>query len=379
MNNHLSPTYQVQFGGYWILWYAPSNNYSVVEHEFKEILEAYLNAASVEAFSLVLSEIDSISDPIAISQSLKLYLEQCNLQDEEKYELKLLFDNSKSQITRFYRILDQSIQINYDSELVEKTIHPSIAHSEVLGTAPSNTVFDIYIEEEHLCLFKDKTLITAVPKRDYHLLQGKFIMNLLSLIHNKEESDWLGTFHGSTISNGKTSILLVGASGKGKSTLCAILSAHGFELVADDVSPMLFQDGEIYYNPTAISIKEGAFEVLNPLIDKFDQLPITVFNKTKGKLKYLPCKQPSNISYPCQAIIMVNYQKGVDTVLESITVKELLETLIPESWISHNPSHSKQFLDWLESVYFYKLSYSNTKSVIEKIDALFEGLDNNQF
>ncbi|WP_111682136.1 hypothetical protein [Winogradskyella tangerina] len=377
MNNHLAPTYQVQFGGYWILWYSSSNNYSVVDNEFKMLLEAYLNATSVEAFSLELPEFDTVSDPRNISESLHVYLEQCNLQDSEKKDLNFEFENSKAKIKRFYSIRDQIIQINYDSELVEKTIHPSIAYLERSEIQPTNAIFDVYLDKEHLCLFKNNKLITAVPKRQYHLLQGKFIMNLLSLIHNKKESEWLGTFHGSTISNGNSSILLVGASGKGKSTLCALLSVHGFELVADDVSPMLSEDGNIYYNPSAISIKEGSFDILNPIIAQFDQLPETVFNKTKGKLKYLPCKQPSNISYPCKAIVMVNYEKSAETVLESITVKELLETLIPESWISHRPQHSKQFLDWLKSVYFYKLTYSETESVIDKMVSLFEESDRN--
>lgn len=377
MNNHLAPTYQVQFGGYWILWYSSSNNYSVVDNEFKKLLEAYLNATSVESFSFLLREFDTVSDPNNISESLHVYLEQCNLPDAEKKDLKFEFEGSKAKINRFYNIRDQIIQINYDSELVEKTIHPSIAYLERSETRQTNAIFDVYLDKEHLCLFKNNKLITAVPKRQYHLLQGKFIMNLLSLIHNKKESEWLGTFHGSTVSNGHTSILLVGASGKGKSTLCALLSAHGFELVADDVSPMLFEDRHIYYNPSAISIKEGSFDILNPIIAQFDQLPETVFNKTKGKLKYLPCKQPSNISYPCKAIVMVNYEKGAETVLESITVKELLETLIPESWISHRPQHSKQFLDWLKSVYFYRLTYSETESVIDKMVSLFEESDRN--
>ena len=217
-------------------------------------------------------------------------------------------------------------------------------------------------------------LVTAIPKRNYHLLQGKFVMQLLSLIHHKEEEAWLGTFHGSTMSDGKNAVLFVGNSGKGKSTLCALLSANGFELVADDVSPMLYEDRQIYYNPSAISIKEGAFEILQPLIDGFEQIPETLFNTSKGKLKYVPCKAPSNISYPCKSIIMVNYEKGAETQLKPISEKLLLETLIPESWLSPNPHYAEQFLEWLKSVYFYKLTYSDTKSVVQTVQSHFKGL-----
>ena len=96
-------------------------------------------------------------------------------------------------------------------------------------------------------------------------MQGKFIMQLLCTIHDKEEKDWISTFHGSTITDGNSSILFVGESGKGKSTLCALLTANGFDLLADDVSPLLSHNKCIYHNPSAISIKEGAINVLQQL------------------------------------------------------------------------------------------------------------------
>ena len=71
---------------------------------------------------------------------------------------------------------------------------------------------------------------------------------------------------------------------------------------------------------------------------------------------------------------MVNYEKGAETQLESISEQLLLETLIPESWLSPNPRHAEQFLEWLKSVYFYKLTYSDTESVVQTVRSHFKGL-----
>ncbi|WP_299519994.1 hypothetical protein [Winogradskyella sp.] len=376
MYSNLAPTYQQSFGEYCVLWYSKSNNYSVVDNEFKVLLDDYLSSDSLEIFTSKVTVKDSVSNPIEIAENLQLYLERCNVEKAHFKEQHLEFENSKTHIKKYYRIKDKIFQVNFDSDLVKKIIHPSIAYLEIPEDKPQ-TIFDIYLDLGNLCLFENEKLITAVPKREYHRLQGKFVIRLLILIHEKNESDWLATLHGSTVADGNDSILFVGQSGKGKSTLCALLSAHGFELVADDVSPMLFENRHIYYNPSAISIKEGAFNTLRPLINFFDNSPTVIFNKTKGKLKYIPCEVPSSYSYPCKYIIMVNYCEGADTELEHLSVKNLLETLIPDSWISPNPQDAKQFLDWLKNIYFYRLTYSDTKSAIEEITTLFKTVKNN--
>ena len=364
------------FGFYWVLWYKKSNIYSIVDEDFEHLLQDYFESSSFDVFKSKIATVNATLDSSTIANNLKSYLEQCNTEQIPDSELGNNFIASNRKISKNYRFNNKVFQISFDSDLVEKTIHPSIAHLEINEPFSSTVIYDVYLENNQLCLFKNEALVRMVPKRDYHLIQGKFAIELLSYIHDKEESEWLGTFHGSTISDGEHSILFIGESGKGKSTLCALLAANGFELLADDVSPMLAKDCHIYHNPSAISIKEGSFSSLRPLIDNFDNLPNIIFNKTKGLIKYVPCKVPAKDNYPCKAIIMVNYNKDSTTKLELISIKEVLETLIPDSWLSPNPSHAKQFLDWLSRTSVYKLTYSNTKSVIEEIAMCFKQFDN---
>lgn len=378
MNNDLAPTYQRLFGQYWVLWYATSNNYSIIGSEFKSLLDLYLQSDALDEFWSKISNVENDSNLNLIASNLKTYLENCNVQDTPFLEGKIEFNPNNSNISTYYTVNDKLIRVNYDTELVVNTIHPALAHLEVKkDNIEAEITFNIYLDNGHLSLFKNQQLITSVPQRDYHLLQGQFIMQLLCVMHNKDEADWIGTFHGSTISDGHNSILFIGKSGKGKSTLCALLTANGYELLADDVSPMLAKDGHIYHNPSAISIKEGAFSALQPLIKDFENLPITVFNKNKGPLKYLPCDHPKKDNYPCKAIILVNYEAGANTKIAPASIKTILETLIPESWLSHNPMHAKKFLDWLKAVHLYQLTYSDTDSVITELSTIFTELKRN--
>jgi hypothetical protein len=281
-------------------------------------------------------------------------------------------DISRGSITKYYRLQNHLIEIHFDSKFLLKAIHPAIAHLAIETSDTATTRFDIYVKDELLHLYKNKTLLCAVRTQDYHLTQGKFIMHLLNSIHHKEEHDWIGTFHGSTITDGQSSILIVGNSGKGKSTLCALLATQGFDLLADDVSPMLLGDKHIYYNPSAISIKQGAFDLLSSVVPNFETLPHILFNKTKGPIKYIPCSKPKKNHYPCHTIVLVNYQSNTDTRLESASIKTVLEMLIPDSWLFPNATHAKQFLDWLQSVNMYSLTYSDTDSVTKTMTRLFK-------
>lgn len=341
------------------------------------LLDHYISSRSIKDFNLKLLKIDKTLDVYEISNNLESYLLNCNTKNKLHKKPIFEFNPSKSKIVKQYTTKGKTIQIGYDSDLVKKTIHPALAYLETIEKEKADTTFDIYIDNDYLCLFKDRKLIISVPKRDYHLVQGKFIFHLLNIIHEKKESDWIGTFHGSTISDGKNAILLVGKSGKGKSTLSALLALNDFELLADDVSPILSENCNIYHNPLAISIKKGAFDVLRPIVTNFDTIPSTIFNKSKGPLKYISCANPKKDSYPCKAIVMINYDKDVKLNLEKTSLKTLLETLIPDSWLSPNPIHVKQFLDWLENINLYQLNYGDSKSVIEKVSRLFEEFSNN--
>ncbi|MDP5082025.1 MAG: hypothetical protein NWP87_05155, partial [Winogradskyella sp.] len=333
---------------------------------------------SMQILASQLLKEDPTSNPLSTAQTLEKYLEHCNRPSADAKDDSTDFDESHRNIEKHYLIKGKRIQVYYDSELVAKTIHPALEYLEVDATTTSDITFDVYIRAKQLYLYSNKELICCVPQQEYHRIQGKFSMYLLCYLHNKTERDWLGTFHGSTITDGNSSILFAGQSGKGKSTLCALLVASGFTLLADDVSPMLSGSQNIYYNPSALSIKKGAFKLLEPLVEGFNNLPITQFNTSKGLIKYMPCKAPKADFYPCKGIVLINYKANAETRLETVSIKTLLETLIPESWLSPNAEHAREFLDWLRTVKYYKLTYSNSKSVSQDISQLFHQLNKNE-
>ena len=86
--------------------------------------------------------------------------------------------------------------------------------------------------------------------------------------YNKTEHDWMGVFHASTISKNNHSIMFTGDSGNGKSTLVSILMANGFNVIADDFTPILREDFKTYCFPSAISIKEKSYSLMEQITSR---------------------------------------------------------------------------------------------------------------
>jgi hypothetical protein len=371
-----APTFQRTIGKFCVLWFEVSNCYSVIDFKFKSLLDLYLSTGNLETFKHLVSLKlrDNFTDSSSITKIVEDYLVNCNTYNEDKVNNTAAFDGSKRVFSKSYKFKSLKFNLHFNTNKVLQMIHPAIAHLEIDYNSHIKTYFDIFLDTKNLCLFKNKVPIITVPKRDYHLIQGKFIVQLLNAIYKKEEQDWIATLHGCTIAKGENAILLIGATGKGKSTLSTILASHGFELVADDVSALSYRDLSIYNNPFAISVKSGAFSVLKPMVSNFDALPLISFNQNKGALKYIPFQPSKSSNYPCKAILLVNFDNNAASQLKEASVSEVLETLIPDSWLSPNPEHARAFLDWLTNVSFYKLNYSNNSFALKQINNIFETL-----
>jgi hypothetical protein len=367
----IAPTLEHRFGDYFVLWFPNSNSYSVVSASFKHLLDLYVKAPSREAFSNLLHDLPE-REVAAIATQLSDYLYSCQIEQESPLCRSIAFTSQKRQIRKTYSIADTYITLHADKPNVLKAVHPALAQYEIVSAEHSTSVFDIYVDENYLNLFKDERLIMAVPKSQYHFIQGKFHLLLSNIIHNRSEDDWLGTLHASAITDEETAILFIGNSGSGKSTLCGLLAAHGYKLLADDIAPLGKTDGHIYYNPAALSIKQKSFKVLEPWFPELESIPEITFNTAKGLLKYLPCPPPSNRHYPCKAMVLVNYTPESQTVLESITVKDALETFIPDSWIHPGEVYARAFLGWLDKLEFYTLRYSDTEDMVKTVSKLFK-------
>ena len=367
MQNNYAPTRIQKIQDNYVLWFENSNRYVIVDDFNYKLLNLFLTSTSKNQFIAELTQLDFLNkeEPEAIYNSLNEFLLSCHKKHPKNVEPATVLDKTKKYLSEYYYIYEKAIIINYDSELSKSLIHPSYAHlssKELKGV--SSSVFHIEQRGNYLYLFKNGMLCEAYNTVDYHLLQGKFAIELLCALTDTSEADWMATFHATTIANDTQAIMLVGASGQGKSTLTALLTQNGFDLVADDFTPML--DSQLICSyPAAISIKSGAFDIVKSYYANFATLPISNLRANKGPIKYIwpPDTLSKYRTYSCKNIVSVHYKEGAKTQFKRNSAEKVLNILIPDSWISPDKTHAKQFLDWLCNINYYELTYSNHRDV----------------
>lgn len=373
LNIELAPTHKYKFGNYILLWFKKSNTYNVIDSNFYDFLEAYFKADNKGYFKSLISNYNISESEDDIFKSITHFLNDCNKDKEQIIYNDSDYIKKNTPISKTIKVFNQIVTLHFDLEIVQKTIFPYVSHLEVLNeTLVTDINFFFYLDSGYLYLHQDDDFILKTPKLDYHVLQGKFIFRLICAIHNKKESDWLATFHACTIANEDSSILITGVSGKGKSTLSAILASSSFNLVADDVSPLSVDNLEFYLNPVAVSLKKGSFDTIKSIVLEFDNIPSITFNKSKGEQKYIPFKTPEKKHYPCKAIVLVNYKQNSETILKKAELPDVLKAFLLDSWISPKEHHAELFLQWLKKQQFYSLTYSNNNEAINTINQIFK-------
>ncbi len=376
MKESFAPTLTQQVGEHRILWFKNSNQYIVVDKYLYKLIEGFLSSEHKNAFDASLKKLGydtSISENILYE--VDTFLEESNQNRPVDKTIEVAFNSDNRTFSHTYLIDNLFITVNYGSDNIRSLVHPQIEHLDTPTLqGETSVIFDLYQEDDMLCLFKNETLLGSWPSKDYHLLQGKFAMHLLCSIHDNKESDWLGTFHASTVVKNNKAAMIIGDSGKGKSTFTALLLANNFEVLADDLTPILAKDTLVYPYPGGISIKSGAFEILKSSLPNFDTLPEHYINPYKGYVKYVSAPKSKGYltGYPCKIMVSINYQEKANTNLEPLSLNEALVTLIPESWLAHDTYNAQQFLNWINHVKFYELTYGDSKDAIKVFSQLFK-------
>lgn len=375
MNNTLYPPFALKLGQIYILWFQPSNRYLLISESIYRLLQFYTQSKDNLDFILKLqNEFDfSKNEATGCLEDIEELLVSSNAIEKT---VKLTASHSQipdSNLSYYYQFNNQEFRINYGSEGIKFLIHPQFAH---LVTEPSENIatFDIFLDGQNLMLFIDKYFTGSFLRSEYHLLQGQFAVELLNILYSKVESDWVATFHASTITNGNEAIMLIGDSGNGKSTLTALLLAHGFDVVADDFTPLSADDLELYHYPAGISVKEGAFKTMSDFFPEFINSPTSKSPSKLGDVKYIAPKSTSadlKIHYPCSKVVFVKYDSETPSSFMEFEVENLLPTLINQSWLSPLPKNAKLFMNWVQNVESYHLSYSNNNFAVTAITNLF--------
>ena len=360
-----------------IVWVENSNEYVVLENTTADIIKEISKGISIHEIAETLSK--KLLTPLKETLDFILDIEKRFFEPKNSMKSDLLdvykdIKTPKSfEFVKHYKVNNVVFKVSYFSEEELSHVHPKFAHLVVENTVHFDYEFDVFIDNHFIILMVEKKLIGAWDKKNIHFFQGKFSMELIQKIHQKEENEWMGVFHASAISNEEKSILLLGDSGNGKSTSLALLQANGFTCLADDFVPMDIDKKEVYSFPAAISIKKNSLQTLLPIYPELKTTAEYYFKRLNKTVRYL---KPNNTNYfkhlPCNDLVFIKYEKGADLICKRISKINALEQLIPDSWLSPKKENAQLFLDWFDTLDCYQLTYSKNEEMIEAVSKIFK-------
>ncbi|WP_165732574.1 hypothetical protein [Polaribacter sp. 20A6] len=359
-----------------IVWFENSNEYLVLENTTADILKRLSKGIPVKEIAEALSKklavpIDRTIDFI-IDLEKKFYTPKSNKESEIINDYRDIEKPKSYEFIKYYKVNNVVFKVSYLSEKELSLVHPKFAHLMISDTTKFDYEFDVFINNNFIFLIVDKQLIGAWSRNDIHYFQGKFSMQFIQKIHQKEENEWMGVFHASAVSDEKKSILFLGDSGNGKSTSLALLQASGFTCLADDFVPMDVEKREVYSFPASISIKKNSLETLLPIYPELETTAEYNFTRLNKIVRYL---KPNNTNYfnhlPCNDLVFIKYEKDADLTCEKISKVTAFQQLIPDSWISPKKENAEIFLDWFSTLNCYQLTYSNNEEMIAAVSKIF--------
>ena len=359
-----------------IVWFENSNEYLVLENTTADILKRLSKGISVKEIAEALSKklavpLDRTIDFI-IDLEKKFYTPKNNKESEIINDYRDVEKPKSYEFIKYYKVNNVVFKVSYLSEKELALVHPKFAHLVISDTTKFHYEFDVFINNKFIFLIVDKQLIGAWSRNDIHYFQGKFSMQFIQKIHQKEEDEWMGVFHASAVSDEKKSILFLGDSGNGKSTSLALLQANGFTCLADDFVPIDIEKREVYSFPASISIKKNSLETLLPIYPELETTAEYNFTRLNKIVRYL---KPNNTNYfnhlPCNDLVFIKYEKDADLTCEKISKVTAFQQLIPDSWISPKKENAEIFLDWFSRLNCYQLTYSNNDKMIATVSKIF--------
>lgn len=373
------PFIKRKIGKSYLVWVQNSNLYFQLEEPawfvFRKTIKRYKAETIAKEFSLRYS-IES-EESLSFVKEIRLKIEKMNKPQKQNKHIETFQDDlDKFGFVPYsihqYQLGDTIIEFSYGTYWLENYIHPLIQHLVPSVRRDKKFLFELFDFQDRVIFRSNNKLRGSWISDDSHLVKGKIFLEMINILHNKTDEDWLMTVHASAITNGRKTLLFSAPPGSGKTTIAALLQSQGYQLISDDFVPIERNSFNAYPFPIAMSVKEGSLKLLTSLFPALEEKPSNYITSEKS-VRYLPFElRMMNQVYPVEGFIFVKYDNTVDFIWEKLETVSAVKLLLEQTWIAPIPGNAEIFLDQVLLNSFYQLTYSNNQMALEAITQLFE-------
>lgn len=268
-----------------------------------------------------------------------------------------------------YLFGNKTVELRYGSNKILLMIHPNFKHLEVTDNSRQpDARLDLLEMSNQLVLCRNGITLNRFKENKASFFKGSVLKQLYSEMYNKKPEEWMVTVHAAGIAKADKAVLFAGNSGVGKSTITAMLKANGYKVLTDDFSA-IDTKGRGYRFPAAISVKNGSIEPLSAYFPSLKRIkPDGPGHLNKSNIPVYAGKFEKG--YSVNKVVFIRYDDSVPLRISPLSFEEAIPMILKESWIQPSTPNIIHFYNWLSTIQFYKLRYSNlteAKLAIETI------------
>lgn len=272
-----------------------------------------------------------------------------------------------------YKFGESLIEFSYETRTFENYIHPLISHLETGSLTNKKAVLELFSYYDKIAFRLNGEIKGLWPYDETHLVKGVIFINLINIIFDKRDDFWLMTVHASAISNGRKTLLIPAEQGSGKTTMAALLQDKGFKLVSDDFVP-LDRSSNAYPFPIAMSVKQGAVELLSSIYPGLEKKPMNYITPEKC-VRYVSPDNEGDFdaqAFPVKEFVFIRYDKNVDYEFIKLDPLAGVKLLLAQAWVTSFEGTPQILFECLSKWSFYQLIYSNNIKAIDAIVNIFD-------
>ncbi|HHH36201.1 MAG TPA: HprK-related kinase A [Gammaproteobacteria bacterium] len=181
--------------------------------------------------------------------------------------------------------------------------------------------------------------------------------------------------HAAVVERNGIAVILPGAPGAGKSTLCAALVGRGWRLFSDEMAIVSLEDGRLVPNPRPIGLKNESIDVIRRFAPE-GVMGTACVDTRKGTVAHMKPPRDSvrraGEGAPARFVVAPRYLPGGRGRLEAEGRAAMLMTLV-ENAFNYNVVGKAGFTrlaDLIDACECYRFEYDDLPGAVEVFDAL---------
>lgn len=365
----------------YLVWFQNSNLYTQLEEPAWFVFKKTVKRHKAETIALECSHRYGLTfnECLKFVNDIRSNIKQMNrsveiLDKDKTYPVDLNTKRFKVFSTRRYQLTENMIEFSVENQQFESYIHPLIGYLETNKTNKKISQFELFEYEENSVFRLNGEVKGIWTRSETNRLIGFIYMSMINEMYNKTDDFWLMTVHAAALTNGRKTILIPAESGSGKTTMAAMLQNHGYQLISDDFVPIDRHLFRAWPFPIAMSVKQGAMDVLSQIYPDLEKKPIKLTSSKKNVRYLTPYYNPefSELAFPIKEVVSIKYDSLVEFEFKKADKLKSIKLLLDQSWILPNAGNAGAFLDQVSQWSFYQLTYSNNEKALDAISKLFD-------